>query len=104
MTTVLVEINVSQCFRYILNNPPRPLTSWDIWFQLGHVHEQDRDVNTTLAEIHFKLTCCSTKRLETHTCGFSRISRTTQRFCNSLAGSIISQVHLSWIKTRLCRI
>ncbi|ORX33575.1 hypothetical protein BD324DRAFT_666398 [Kockovaella imperatae] len=31
------------CFKYILNNPPRPLTSWDIWFQLGHVYEQDRD-------------------------------------------------------------
>ncbi|WWC67078.1 uncharacterized protein I206_100985 [Kwoniella pini CBS 10737] len=31
------------CFKYILNNPPRPLTTWDIWFQLGHVYEQDRD-------------------------------------------------------------
>ena len=36
-----------QCFKYILNNPPRPLTSWDIWFQLGHVYEQDRDVSDT---------------------------------------------------------
>jgi glucose repression mediator protein len=34
-----------QCFKYILDNPPRPLTSWDIWFQLGHVYEQDGKVS-----------------------------------------------------------
>ncbi|GAA5918059.1 hypothetical protein JCM8208_006110, partial [Rhodotorula glutinis] len=31
------------CFRYILNNPPRPLTEIDIWFQIGHVYEQQKD-------------------------------------------------------------
>lgn len=35
--------NSLQCFRYIIDNPPRPLTSWDIYFQLGHVYELDRD-------------------------------------------------------------
>lgn len=41
---IMVEL-MSQCFRYILDNPPRPLTHFDIWFQLGHVYEQDRDVS-----------------------------------------------------------
>lgn len=33
-----------QCFKYILHNPPRPLTDVDIWFQIGHVYEQQQDV------------------------------------------------------------
>jgi len=39
---------IIQCFKYILDNPPRPLTSWDIWFQLGHVYEQDGKVSSGL--------------------------------------------------------
>lgn len=34
-----------QCFRYIVNDPPRPLSEEDIWFQIGHVHEQQKDVS-----------------------------------------------------------
>ena len=34
-----------QCFRYIVNSPPTPLTEEDIWFQIGHVHEQQKDVS-----------------------------------------------------------
>lgn len=34
-----------QCFRYIVHDPPRPLTEEDIWFQIGHVHEQQKDVS-----------------------------------------------------------
>ena len=34
----------SQCFKYIVNSPPGPLTQEDIWFQIGHVHEQQKDV------------------------------------------------------------
>lgn len=33
-----------QCFKWIVTNPPRPLTEEDIWFQIGHVHEQQKDV------------------------------------------------------------
>jgi hypothetical protein len=33
-----------ECFRYIVNNPPLPLTEEDIWFQIGHVYEQHKDV------------------------------------------------------------
>ena len=35
-----------KCFKYIVQNPPRPLTEEDIWFQIGHVHEQRKDVCT----------------------------------------------------------
>ena len=35
---------VVKCFRYILHNPPRPLTESDIWFQTGHVYEQQKEV------------------------------------------------------------
>ena len=30
-----------------MTNPPRPLTEEDIWFQIGHVHEQRKDVSTS---------------------------------------------------------
>lgn len=43
--------NTKQCFKYIVTNPPRPLTEEDIWFQIGHVYEQQKEVchasNTT---------------------------------------------------------
>ncbi|KAK4938065.1 glucose repression mediator protein, partial [Elasticomyces elasticus] len=32
-----------ECFRYIVADPPRPLSEEDIWFQIGHVHEQQKD-------------------------------------------------------------
>lgn len=34
---------MAQCFRYILHNPPPPLTEIDIWFQTGHVYEQQKE-------------------------------------------------------------
>lgn len=34
-----------QCFKYIVTNPPRPLTEEDIWFQVGHVYEQQKEVS-----------------------------------------------------------
>lgn len=37
--------NSAQCFKYIVNSPPGPLTQEDIWFQIGHVHEQQKDVS-----------------------------------------------------------
>lgn len=32
------------CFDKILRNPPNPLAHADIWFQIGHVYEQEKDV------------------------------------------------------------
>lgn len=37
-------LTMFQCFRYIVEVPPTPLTQEDIWFQIGHVHEQQKDV------------------------------------------------------------
>ena len=42
---------ISQCFRYILHNPPRPLTESDIWFQTGHVYEQQKEVIKLFKEL-----------------------------------------------------
>lgn len=33
------------CFDRILRNPPSPLAHADIWFQIGHVYEQQKDVS-----------------------------------------------------------
>lgn len=43
---VLIIDPIIQCFRYILHSPPRPLTEIDIWFQTGHVYEQQKEVRT----------------------------------------------------------
>jgi hypothetical protein len=40
-----LDIDDQQCFKYIVNSPPPPLTEEDIWFQIGHVHEQQKDVS-----------------------------------------------------------
>lgn len=36
-----------ECFDRILRNPPNPLAYADIWFQIGHVYEQQRDVRVS---------------------------------------------------------
>lgn len=43
--------DLQQCFKYIVTNPPRPLTEEDIWFQIGHVHEQQKDVSPFLRRL-----------------------------------------------------
>lgn len=42
---------IDQCFKYIVNSPPGPLTQEDIWFQIGHVHEQQKDVSFLWSEM-----------------------------------------------------
>lgn len=37
-----------QCFQFIRTSPPAPLSEADVWFQIGHVHEQQKDL--TLAK------------------------------------------------------
>jgi len=45
MPTVMgPHLTRQQCFKYIVTNPPRPLTEEDIWFQIGHVYEQQKEV------------------------------------------------------------
>ncbi len=41
----LIPANLPQCFKYIVSSPPPPLTEEDIWFQIGHVYEQQKDVS-----------------------------------------------------------
>ena len=39
-----------RCFDRILRNPPSPLANADIWFQIGHVYEQQGDVSDVFTE------------------------------------------------------
>lgn len=81
-----------QCFKYIVQDPPRPLTEEDIWFQIGHVHEQQKDVRASrLRTRGFALTCLSTTRQRQPIGVFSTETRTTQRCYNSSDGCIISR-------------
>jgi hypothetical protein len=47
--------NCFQCFRYIVSVPPTPLTEEDIWFQIGHVHEQQKDVNQLISSYSYPI-------------------------------------------------
>lgn len=47
------------CFEKILQSPPNPLAHADIWFQIGHVHEQQNDVCFVATPIQFKLSSFS---------------------------------------------
>lgn len=44
-----------ECFKYIVSSPPRPLTEEDIWFQIGHVHEQQKDVSAAIFDCSIHL-------------------------------------------------
>ena len=46
-----------QCFDRIHRNPPTPLTNIDIWFQIGHVYEQMKDVSGHRVRLDRFLTC-----------------------------------------------
>ena len=55
------------CFDRILRNPPSPLAHADIWFQIGHVYEQQKDVRVSIALQLFSvsphcLAACARKR------------------------------------------
>ena len=101
---VWIAINAHlQCFKYILQDPPRPLTSWDIWFQLGHVYEQDRDVSFSDSE-RDPMLMYSTRTPETRTTESSLINLTTQRFSNNLVGCTTNLVLRSWTRTKLFHI
>lgn len=40
-----------ECFDRILRNPPNPLAHADIWFQIGHVYEQQHDVSSCFVSL-----------------------------------------------------
>lgn len=51
-----IASNSQQCFKYIVSSPPGPLTQEDIWFQIGHVHEQQKDVRAFATSTRSSLT------------------------------------------------
>lgn len=71
-----------ECFDRILRNPPNPLAHADIWFQIGHVYEQQHDVSiSSLPVVNSNLTTplCSMFVLARHTNVWFRITLTMQR-------------------------
>ena len=50
------------CFEKILQSPPNPLAHADIWFQIGHVHEQQNDVRLLVIPVKLQLTSFSAAR------------------------------------------
>ena len=50
------------CFEKILQSPPNPLAHADIWFQIGHVHEQQNDVRLFVTSTQLGLSSFSVAR------------------------------------------
>lgn len=91
-----------QCFKYIVTDPPRPLTEEDIWFQIGHVHEQQKDVSCHQIYSHTSPTNgrnYSTILQRQHTAAFWNETQTMPRSCSSSAGCIISRARVSVVKS-----
>jgi len=55
-------LTLAQCFKYIVQSPPPPLTEEDIWFQIGHVHEQQKDVSSAPPRCHASRTLVTRSR------------------------------------------
>lgn len=91
------------CFDRILRNPPSPLAHADIWFQIGHVYEQQKDVSLFCAEMALSLTYVhhSTYKPRMRMNESWPITLFMQRFFNSLVGSITKMVLAS--RTRSLR-
>ena len=95
------------CFDRILRNPPSPLAHADIWFQIGHVFEQQKDVSPHLPPSRL----CdgyrsppSMSALKMHTNESSLTILDTPKCFNNLAGCIIRMVHPSRIRSSLYNI
>jgi hypothetical protein len=75
---------VPQCFKYIVTNPPRPLTEEDIWFQIGHVYEQQKEVcRTGSYDKYIANALSSSKQQRAPTAESSSVILITPRCCNS---------------------
>jgi hypothetical protein len=83
-----------------VHDPPRPLTEEDIWFQIGHVHEQQKDVCSLLFNYRSQLTIYSSTTPKPHIVESSIVIQSTQKFFNSLAGSTISRARALPAKSR----
>src|SRR5712692_10113558 len=93
------------CFDRILRNPPSPLANADIWFQIGHVYEQQGDVRVSLLRIPAaSYTPLSTFVLGKPMSAWSRRIQFMRKFCSSLAGCFIRMGHHFKIKIWLYNI
>ncbi len=91
----------SQCFRYIVSVPPTPLTEEDIWFQIGHVHEQQKDVNLQIClGFAYSNQRFSTTMPKWPTGVCLTVIRIMQRSFSSLAGCITSRVTVSAARSK----
>lgn len=90
------------CFDNILRNPPSPLAHADIWFQIGHVYEQQKDVSPFSSQVagnHGSLVfppSWSGRRMLTKR--LSWIVLCTPKCFSNSAGFTIRMNHLSRIK------
>src|ERR1700733_8657162 len=91
--------NHLQCFRYIVSFPPTPLTEEDIWFQIGHVHEQQKDVSTSIGAKTMILIYCSMTMPNLHIDVYLIVIQTMPKFFNNLAGFIINKATASAVKS-----
>lgn len=93
--------NDCQCFRYIVQDPPRPLSEEDIWFQIGHVHEQQKDVSDPSTDSRIMLTLSTSMRapkLPTSVCLIEIPN--TPRSCSNWAGFTIKRATPSRAKNK----
>lgn len=96
-----------ECFKYIVNSPPPPLTEEDIWFQIGHVHEQQKDVSFTriyIVLLNYTDFLRSTIVLRLHMVVCLIVIQTMPRCCNNLAGSTTSKAVASRARSELLNI
>lgn len=93
------------CFDKILKNPPSPLAHADIWFQIGHVYEQQKDVSLVFfSESRFQTHAYqpfSMSKPRTRTNVLWRITLCMQRYFNNSGGYIIKMVPPSRTKILL---
>jgi tetratricopeptide (TPR) repeat protein len=100
--TYLPNTHCLQCFRYIVSVPPTPLTEEDIWFQIGHVHEQQKDVNKSVPLCNklpnHKRYSMTMLNWLIDVCSIG--IRTMQRSFSSLAGCITNKATASAAKSK----
>ena len=95
------------CFDRILRNPPSPLAHADIWFQIGHVYEQQKDVSPSFSLLEScdgHRSSTSMSALKTLTNASSLTILDTPKFFNSLVGCTTRTVRPSRTRNSLYNI
>lgn len=93
-----------KCFKYIVGDPPRPLSEEDIWFQIGHVHEQQKDVGCLIKPTCIVLTVSSLTRRRQPIGGSWNEIPTTPRYSSNSDGCTISRARAMRARRKLLSI